>query len=376
MIRFEESSSTLNTLGQHRLKNQTTGAWGTWQTHPHSYWINSSTGFARGSNTPDYKALLKRGALVPMQPYVRYDIDRHRAQFAFTASDTRKKFNPFEEWNVNCNYVGLPALEPNTLESYVDVGRMKYHVQAAAAKIYSRGWDSLTFLAELRKTASMVLGLARKARRLRELELRKEYLEFRYGWRTLWYDIQDIVKVIKNLDDERERFREKAGHTETFSSPLEVNLVNWVYAGLTLRITGVRTVTIGHRGIVVADIVPPQFGFNPIITAWELVSYSFIVDWLINIAQWLESLSFLLLQEQYVAAGGVSVRIEDTGGTATLIGNGIVSGAISVSGTSSQTGTLLYRLPMTIPSSPLLMLRLDAFKILDLVLIILGLKRK
>lgn len=366
----------MNTQGQVRQRNQANGSWGAWTNYAHSFWIDSSEGVAEGVNTPALLSLLKRGSLLPMTPYYRYDIDRHRATFSMTVSDTAKKYNPFVEYTTNCNYVGLSTLDFNTLGTFVDADQQQYYVQAAAAKIYASGWDTLTFLAELRKTVGMILGLARKVRRLRELELRKEWLELRYGWRTLWYDIEDIVKVLNNIDGERKRYRETAGSTENYTSSLGWSQPDWAYVGLTLHVSYVRTVRVGSRGTVVADIEPPQLRFNPVITAWELVSYSFVVDWLLNISQWIESLSFLALQKQHVAAGGAMVEINDGSATVAVTGNGKLSASVSVSGTTTQTGSLKARYPMSVPSSPQLLLRLDALKVVDLVCLILGIKRR
>lgn len=259
-----------------------------------------------------------------------------------------------------------------------------YFVQAAAAKIYASGWDALTFIAELKETANMfrntALRFSRTLRKIRSAQtvghlakrakrggiktaksLDDLWLEGRYGWRTLAYDVQDIIKAISRIDDKRKRFRESVGTTFTDS-------VSWpqtVSGGMTVVLSRVTEYEFGLRGTAVADIEPPKVAFNPVITAWELTKLSFVVDWFVNVGQWLESMSYLALATQHYEAQGLYVKATTTG---TVESVSFLSGW---SGYCTWTGSwvqeLYERVPTSVSFNPLQQVRLDLWKGLDIL---------
>jgi hypothetical protein len=246
------------------------------------------------------------------------------------------------------------------------IGNSDYYVQAAAAKIYSQGWDALTFGAELSKTVVMFRSfLTRWASLARSGKLESLWLEGRYGWRPLVYDMKDINKAINNLNEGRKRYRDSVGSTTT-KTWKQINTINAVYGVLTCTTT--YTDTFGIRGSIVADIEPPRIQFNPITTAWELMKLSFVVDWVLNIGQFLESLSFLALQREYYAAAGFQVK-------RSYIQTSNFVPAVGCLGTwytdSRGEATLTQRIPTSVSTIPLPKLRLGAFKVLDLVALFL-----
>jgi hypothetical protein len=237
------------------------------------------------------------------------------------------------------------------------------YLTAAAARIYSSGWDALTFLAEFGKTVGMFRNLTgRTIDQMQSGRIDEKWLESRYGWRLLIYDIKDIIKAVNSLDEHRMRYRESVGSTksESFSD------THYYYSTLYNSETVFTTVAeVGLRGTIVADIEPPKIALNPITTAWELIPYSFVADWFVNVGKYLESMSFLALSHKHYAAAGLSAKV-------TRIGTSEVSW-VDPSWTASEYSFNSYcvsestvRNPASVPYSPSIDVNIDATKIADL----------
>jgi len=254
-------------------------------------------------------------------------------------------------------------------DSGVDNVDLDRFVQGAAAAIYSRGHDSLTFLAELNKVVSMFMNVGKSlVNLLQKGDIASTWLQYRYGWRTLYYDLVQINDAIEQLSDTRTRFSERQGMSFT-NQVMMPDAVDFSVTGAgSVFATISDSYTVSVRGIVAADILPPAFSFNPVVTAWELLKYSFIIDWVINVGQWLAGMSFLFFSTNHSAAKGyriVCTRSLSTGLVEPISG-------YSISGSVSGTGTydLSKRIPTTVSTIPHFGVNLDVSKVLDLIAII------
>lgn len=248
---------------------------------------------------------------------------------------------------------------------------LEYYVQKAAAAIYSGGWDAATFLAEITQLRRMLQGIGGKLDSL----LRGQspgaahdlWLEGRYGWRTLMFDIRDLHELLTSTRDKRKRYRHQSGHTsvEVYTSEVTAGPTNNLLTFVPESITR----TLNMRGTVVADIDVPELQFNPVITAWEVTKLSFVVDWLLNVGQALSAASFLLKTQSYASCGGFRAEFTGEGSYSNV---GTVNGATSYSETGGYDSTASYeeRIPMPVSLIPRLKLRLDEWKIIDLISLI------
>jgi hypothetical protein len=242
-----------------------------------------------------------------------------------------------------------------------------YEVQQAAANIYSRGWDALTFIAELKESIALFQGGLKK---LIELLTKpgswdELWLEWRYGWRLLYYDMKDIAQLLSNLDESKLRFRDHVTTKSTYA--LEEERVLSETGLYTLTMLKHIEVEISTRGSVVADIQPPKIRFDPLTTAWELITLSFIVDWFFHVGTWLSAMNFLTLNSGYVAAGGKYIKISKTLSSSVDWVSG-VSGERTVGGTHEVKVT--QRIPCAVSSLPQWQVTLDSLKIGDLLAIL------
>jgi hypothetical protein len=248
---------------------------------------------------------------------------------------------------------------------------LSYLVQQAAAAIYSRGFDALTFLAELKQLRQMLSGVASKLNNLTRGvspgRIHNLWLEGRYGWRTLRYDVEDFVEYLGEVNEGRKRFRASRGFDISGS---ESGYVESTASGLVLGDSTDFSWTGSARGTVIADIDVPELAFNPLTTAWEVARLSFVVDWLLNVGQALEATSFLLLSQRHEQAVGYKIEFDLAfqRRLSGVTGSQIVYGCFA---DASARASVTKRDPVSVGVLPHLRLRLDTWKIVDLLALIL-----
>lgn len=323
-----------------------------------------------GETIANFHKRKKRGELLRPTPWRQYEVSLNRKgnyrNVSLQSGYDTEKLNywvPDDDDEYPILTASRDALE-TVMSPYFDkYGQLM--VNEAAAAIYSRGHDSLTFLAELKKTASMFKDLKKGLYRLLAgKDPRQLWMQYRYSWRTLMYDIEDLSNAVQELGHARTRFNERQGR-----SFREVNTL--VKTGtktgkFSWKLTVKESLEISIRGNVTSDIQPPSFQFNPAITAWELTKLSFVLDWLINVGRWLETLSFLALQERTVAAVGAHVTSTREGTITKTWQDSDYDTEFDF--TSHSVSSLTYRDPTSVSAKfPDLDPNLDVPKVLDLV---------
>lgn len=317
-----------------------------------------------GVDTKNFHKLKREGKLLPFTPW---------EQVSYSGNYARKT-----NWNENGTYhsdvIGPYSWYPGPtqfpigkLEGLIQEVDYDSLVQQAAARIYASGFDTLTFLAELHKTRRMFQDmLSRNLDNLLSGRLYKNWLEARYGWRILILEMQDLYNTIENLDDTRTRFKERAGRTErNIDSWVETHDLGFAVAKWNFN----DEIEISYRGSVVMDIEPPSFQFNPIVTAWELIPYSFVIDWFIGIGNWLEAMSALHFSTGHVAAGGVQATLKRT--CKSLAPTWATGWSGTLDSESNCTVEYTKRIPTTIPKSlPSAGTGLNVSKIIDMLALI------
>lgn len=362
----------------------------TWQTGTlsklQSYWSRQCTGVL----TPNYHQRLRTGELLPMTPWYQLSLNGEIEEsnwFVKTHDLTANPVTYGEWWHTGGHRAPAErwVLTPQDLEAFYPESYDQY-VQWAAAKIYGNGHDTLTFLAELTSIKGLFRDILKQILRLRYNPKEKIYflkemkansslwLAARFGIRPLISDIQQLSEAIEMLNLKRTRYSERAGNFYETQ-----NVWTAATAFSTCTVTDVITdkVKVGVRGSVVADIEVPAFQFNPLQTGWELIPFSFVIDWLINVGAAIASWSFLALQTNYVAAKGFSIELERTvtwsitGTVPSLFNSG------DISGKAVANASLVVRTPCNIPVLPQLAVRLDSLKVVDLLsLFIQRMKRR
>lgn len=122
------------------------------------------------------------------------------------------------------------------------------------------------------------------------------WLELTYGWKPLISSAYDIARSVSNgLTNTEGQITARASHTHCISQGFDDDL-----GSMFVRSTGTMTV-ISRVGVVLhAQVISPvkrklqAMGLlNPASVAWELVPYSFVVDWFIPVGDWIDSFTSL-----------------------------------------------------------------------------------
>lgn len=324
---------------------------------------------ATGWEIPGWRKMKNDGAILPFTKWDRFHLSGscNPAFREWCGSPTGNR-NKWENL-----YAGGPVIDTtaSNLMSLVDPIDLQYFVQKAAASIYSSGWDAGTFLAEIGQLRRMLTGVTKKLQNLSQGrsagELYNLWLEGRYGWRTLMYDIRDLHGVLSSVNENRTRYRQATGSTVSgaFNDYVE-STSSGIIAGTSTDITWSGNL----RGTVVADIDIPDFQFNPVTTAWEVTRLSFVVDWLLNVGQALEAVSFLLMTKSYQAGGGYRFDFQIDYETH-LVGTTGATICYNHSGSAHASAYVIARVPMSVDALPRIKLRLDEYKIIDLLALVL-----
>lgn len=333
-------------------------------------WNSSKKG---GLAIPHFHQRRAAGELLPHTPYVQHVANAERSSHYLGYTDSGYS-----------TYSGAPTIGDHTwyysmseMQEAFAPGDLGAWLQVAADRIYDSSYDALTAISELPETLRMIYNLAYRLIKFRRqagnLDLANAWLEYRYGWRTLAYDILELNQVLSD-DWKRKRFTERAGTRSTTTSVTTYD-VNPGAAIATMQRT--ENVSVGLRASVTADYSPDKFSFNPLVTGWEIIPYSFVIDWLVNIGRALSVASFVSTVEAYTASTGYIIENH--------IEWEIVSyefdpqHAVHTSGTLSYRAdydvTLKVRSPAQIPISPYFRLNLDISKIADILALIKQLVR-
>jgi hypothetical protein len=320
----------------------------------------------RGQDTDSFYRKKAKGDLLPMTKWTQYTQNGHIE-------------GPSDVWEDNVTYHSTFSGQcswftqfyadtfwfPTNLQGYVQDVNFNALLTNAAAGIYAQGFDSLTFLAELHKTHRMLRGaLSRNLKNVQSGRLYKNWLEGRYGWRIFLLECIDIYNTIQSFDESRERYKQSTGYSfQDISTETFLKNVGGAYE---VEFTMNTTIDVSCRGTVVMDIAPPKWSFNAQLTAWELLPYSFVIDWIVHVGNWIESFSALNLSTAHTAAAGYKITasrtyaVTDQTWFSTWTGN---KGSEHGQTVAVQT----VRLPMSLPKLPQLRINLDEWKLLDLI---------
>lgn len=211
---------------------------------------------------------------------------------------------------------GDPALPPLT----VTVANSNVLLMKAYANMNASGVMSGESLATLGQTISMLRhplkgasDLLVRMHKSRKLRLGKTtasaaratadtWLEYRYGWTPLILDTKEIIKKSHKLREKCEvrRLVARAGDSASISDSKSWSCVVVGSDSFSGSRTFTKTVRCGVgvlyevRNRTTSDELAALFGTRlrdiPA-TIWELVPYSFVIDWFTNVGDWLQAIT-------------------------------------------------------------------------------------
>lgn len=355
-----------------------------------------------GWNIPHYHQRKRRGELLPHTSWEHFTAQGQLADetydFQYVYSGSR-----YHNYTDTQRY---PWPNPMSIEGLRTMTKAyaptldKGLVQKAAAEIYTCGFDVLTFLAEFTQSVRMFTNIAKRlaklappsgvrtelaiemqnlkrfkkrhgsaalSKRLLKGSLKRvsnDWMEGRYGWRTMMYDLDGLAHSLAKLNALTQRYRHTSGSS---SSMVEPGGSSQYQPPFNYEISWQTEVKTGLRGSVVADIDIPDWSFNPFMAAWEIIPFSFVIDWVVTVGQSISAMSFATFAKEYSASAGLRVDVDR------VWTRKIASPTPSYTWYSGQDQRTWHyvtsyelRVPCQVPLAPRINLNLNPLKILDL----------
>ena len=185
--------------------------------------------------------------------------------------------------------------------------------------------DLAVDIAELNQTKAMmnktIRGLGsftktlRSMRHMRFSEARDAYLEWTYGWKPLASSIFETGKQLKNqlLTPKRSKLTIEAKANSYSRSTSTIDLYPGVKIVTIMETSNrVRMVTNWKLGNDMNEAIASFTSLNPASIAWELMPYSFVVDWAVDIGGYLRNLESAALYNSSFLNGYVTYTAQGT----------------------------------------------------------------
>lgn len=366
------------------MTSQTTEPANTYDTTPYEYY---GTPYAHsqlsnhyyystvGSDLPDFHKRRRSGDLLPVNSF--HQIKNHVTSTggALDIKRTSDDVQTLESSTMFTSYHSgdhLPFLvAEDELRDLYDYNA-DLHMQAAVASLMNESSDGLTFLAELGKTIQLFDKIGKRMMKLMSSSNPRDFanlwLEGRFGWRLLYYDIVNLNNLIDSMNQEEHEFYHKRFGTMAsidYDKAREVYVAGVMWYNWDVNASGSYSV----RGTVTAKFRPSRIQMSPVDTLWELVPYSFVVDWILGVGAALSAVRLSLLTGDLSLGIGSHISVVSTG---TCEGGGSAPHYYgSVSGYSRATQQFTYREPGTLSYIPQISLNLNTGKVVDLIALII-----
>jgi len=320
-----------------------------------------------GENIRNFHKRRKAGELLPHTDFFQYEMEGSatrtesvvRVSDGKTVSWSNGAFYPTSRWSI-------PDHAPLDSAWAPDPGLLASLLKDVTGTINNGGVNVGNILGELGRTASMVKNIGNLAERLTSGKSSKDianlYLEGRYGWTPLIRDIRDLIDALQRIDEKDEtRVSQRSGYSvrEAVAPSYEVSTNASYFTG---EWGYDDDIEISHRASVTADIQVQLFRINPFVTAWEVLPFSFVIDWLLDVGSSIEAASFLFTNKQYAASVGYNIQLTRTPFHSVSFKSGY-TGVSSVSGESSLL--MQRRIPSSVSISPRFRPRIRPLNVLD-----------
>lgn len=296
--------------------------------------------------TPGFASFVKRGLIVnnPMSyTYEKYEwatSNLHQVQTLPVPSPnaTTNDYNGHNGANMDRYVINDPNFRRLVDVNILDASKLAQLAAIEARKRVSPlHVQSLVSLVELPKTVKLIADSVNTLRRLRrhvvsgnfdkaiavfgtkrrpqvsrstwlKQSVENRWLEFRYGWTPLVFEVQGVIKA---LSPDREFKTRGTARATVKDSANKVSYAfrdaSW-YGRYNLRFVSQETIEVRAYCLYTADLKfqsARDFGLTELpLAAWELVPFSFVVDWFVNVGDWLEALTpklgVKILAEGYV----------------------------------------------------------------------------
>lgn len=331
--------------------------------------------------TPGFFSLKRCGKFLPINPVQIVTVQEAYVPGTALFEDTRYGIHYAGEYT-SVRPWSIPVPGPD--EGLIDAAVLSAAANAAAAE-----WDVMTFLAEFKQSADLMAkigsqfngftyNLARQARAFKKnpwKKFRELWLGARYGIRPMMYDFKSAYNAFAKYKDKLEVITGQGHESNETDEATDTGLVplpGGVWLGRTRESLKQTFEYNGRAYIRYTENIGAtgrSFGFDPLTTAWELVPYSFVVDWFVNIGNAVQVIQ-PLLRGSFLGMSASIKRVTEQELTYYQVGTSYIDGAYSEFKQTKRTEEYV-RYPSDVPT-PSLVTNLTLPKLVDLAALFVG----
>jgi len=143
------------------------------------------------------------------------------------------------------------------------------------------------------RNAARRLGILSNPGKPRGSNWTNHWLQLQYGWKPLLSDVYGACSALSKRDRSDWRVTAKASDRDVSNWSVS-NTTRAPWTGSAVRNRGVFVRLDAIPGNDLTMSLSSLGVTNPLLVAWELVPYSFVVDWFLPVGNWLDSLDALL----------------------------------------------------------------------------------
>jgi hypothetical protein len=337
------------------------------------------------SSTPNFKKLKESGTLIPPCYYRRFDY-RQESDAIELGHESKVSCDGRTTWLAsratnNTNYPVLFSHADNSVIGRDDLWEDPFGlVNIEALKVSALAGltpdlDILTSLAEAHKTVRMVLEARRSAKRLIFEALKggkstaraagAAWLQWRYGWQQLERDIKNLNALLREplkpailTNKAIESFSHLVTRESIYDGPERHQLATWNIQE-DVSVNAVAAIQVNTRTLNALMDVP--------VTLYELIPFSWVADWFVNVGDCLKAWSVLRSAEKIHMSVGYKrsilirvSRVSTPGYDTVNYRNG------KGSGSSREAYSEKVRIPTSVPSLiPQVRVQLTSKRIID-----------
>lgn len=356
--------------------------------------------------TPGFTRIVRSGGIVNNNYSMTYDKEIRASPATLVREYTYKSGSAYwgTKWNGPLpmtdaelgSYLLRPDVDGGTvsaqIQSLIDQAVTQAHANASSSEM-----QALVAAAEAQKTVQSIESIMRRAfkvlRKARKLdfaslskelspsELKDRYMELRYALRPLMYDADNTMKALATSGALHNTRRVARGYANGTWSKQDT-IYTYPTSDIIRTINREISIAVDIRAGVLCDVnlsLPSVWGIDQVATsAWELVPFSFVADWFVDVGNKLAAFS----PNAGVRKLASWVTVTET----TSHVNSYVSSACTLGSWTTNTETwggtkqhiTVHKYRQVNPSLDLLpnvTVRLNTFKILDLAAMISNLFR-
>lgn len=140
----------------------------------------------------------------------------------------------------------------------------------------------------------------------------RKWLAYRYGLMPLVYSYRDITEIVRKRKSVYQTYRNHYFNTmidSTIPGDLSGLSIVEIPTGLT-RVSSLLKARYGVDGL--SSFVSNNISINPLSTAWELVPFSFVVDWFVNVGDYINAHTGLNMAHEIAGTSSVRRKMQIT----------------------------------------------------------------